>query len=107
MLAAIGIGILAKQVHVMLGVTTISGAPLDILSKVPSTIQYLIAHPTIEYILPAGLGLFSLFLLGFYSKLRSPLFQLIPAPMWVVLIAVGLTYYFELIARSPYPLQKI
>ena len=106
MLAAIGIGILAKQVHVMLGVTTVSGAPLDILSKVPNTIQYLIAHPTIEYILPAGLGLFSLFLLGFYSKLRSPLFQLIPAPMWVVLIAVGLTYYFELIARSPYPFAE-
>ena len=36
MLAAIGVGILAKQVHVMLGVTSISGAPLDILAQVPS-----------------------------------------------------------------------
>ena len=104
MLAAIGVGILAKQLHVMLGVTTVSGAPLSILSKVPQTIQYLIDHPTINILLPAGLGVFSLFILVFYSKLRSPLFQLVPAPMWVVLVAIGLTYYYEFIVQSPYPI---
>lgn len=104
MLAAIGVGILAKQVHVMLGVTSISGAPLDILAQVPKTLQYLVNNPSINILLPAALGLFSLLILVFYSKLRSPIFQLVPAPMWVVLVAISLTYYYEIIVQSPFPI---
>tara|TARA_B100001057_G_scaffold501062_1_gene620151 strand:- start:1886 stop:4120 length:2235 start_codon:yes stop_codon:yes gene_type:complete len=95
MLAAIGIGILAKQLHVMLGVTAVSGTPLVILSKVPQTLSFLISNLTLNFWIPALLGVFSLFILVFYSKLRNPIFHLIPAPMWVIMAAIGLSFYLE------------
>ena len=106
MLAAIGIGILAKQLHVMLGISSVSGTPLDLLLLVPKSIQQLYLNPSLAVLLPAGLGVFSLLILAFYSRLRNPLFHLIPAPMWVVLAAVGLTYYFDLVLRVPYPVAE-
>jgi len=106
MLAAIGIGILAKQLHVMLGITTTNGSPLEVISQVPQSILFLIDHPTINYLLPAALGVVSLLILVFYSALRNRVFQLVPAPMWVVLVAIGLTYYFELVIQVPYPIAE-
>ncbi|MGB2398425.1 MAG: SulP family inorganic anion transporter [Flavobacteriaceae bacterium] len=105
MLAAIGIGILAKQLHVMLGITAVSGAPLDLLLQVPNSLAFLYENQRLPVLLPAALGLVSLFILVYYSKLRYPVFQLIPAPMWVVVVAIGLTYYFELIVQAPYPVN--
>ena len=67
MLAAIGIGILAKQLHVMLGVTTVNGAPLNVLSKVPDTLSFLFSNLTLYFWIPVFLGLFSLLVLIFYS----------------------------------------
>ena len=97
MLAAIGVGILSKQVHVMIGVTSVSGKPLQVLSKIPESLKILFSSSSLEMILSALLGLLSLVLLVFYSKLRTPFFQLIPAPMLVVFLAVGLNYYYDLI----------
>lgn len=106
MLAAIGVGILAKQLHVMLGITSVSGTPLKLLLLVPSSIQQLYLNASLEALLPAGLGIVSLLILVFYSRLRGPLFRFVPAPMWVVLVAVGLTYYFDLVVKSPYPVAE-
>ena len=103
MLAAIGIGILSKQVHVMIGVTSVSGKPLQVLSKIPESLKVLFSSSSMEIILPALLGILSLLILVFYSKLRTPFFQLIPAPMWVVFLAVGLNYYYDLISAQEYP----
>ena len=106
MLAAIGIGILAKQIHVMLGITSISGAPLEVLSRVPQSILFLIDNPSINVLLPAGLGLVSLIILMSYSILRNRTFALVPAPMWVVIVAISLTYYFEIVLQTPYPVSE-
>lgn len=106
MLAAIGIGILAKQLHVMLGITSVSGDPLSLLIQVPSSIVQLVENPTINVILPAVIGLVSLFILVFYSRLRNPLFHLVPAPMWVVIVAICFAYYFEFFSTSPYPMAE-
>ncbi|MBN09454.1 MAG: sulfate transporter [Flavobacteriaceae bacterium] len=106
MLAAIGIGILAKQLHVMLGVSSINGSPLELLAKVPWSIKLLFSSPSFSVVLSAGLGVVSLFILIFYSRLRSPFFQFIPAPMWVVIVAIGLSYYFELFLGFTAPFEK-
>ena len=95
MLAAIGVGILSKQVHVMIGITSVSGKPLEVLSKIPESLDILFSSSSMEIILPALLGILSLFILVFYSRLRSPFFKLIPAPMWVVFLAIGLNYYYD------------
>ncbi len=105
MLAAIGVGILSKQVHVMLGITSVSGKPLEVLSKIPDSLKVLFSSSSMEIILPALLGLLSLLILVFYSKLRNPLFKLIPAPMWVVFLAIGLNYYYDLISSQEYPIS--
>ena len=72
MLAAIGVGILSKQVHVMLGITSVSGKPLEVLSKIPDSLKVLFSSSSMEIILPALLGVLSLLILVFYSKLRNP-----------------------------------
>ena len=100
MLAAIGIGILAKQLHLMLGVTSVNGTPLRVLSKIPDTLSFLFSNLTINFWIPVFLGLFSLIILVFYSKLRSPIFHMIPAPMWVIVLAIALSFYLEIFTNS-------
>ncbi|MEC9195254.1 MAG: SulP family inorganic anion transporter, partial [Bacteroidota bacterium] len=104
MLAAIGVGILSKQVHVMIGITSVSGKPLEVLSKIPESLNILFSSTSMEIILPALLGILSLLILVFYSRLRSPFFKLIPAPMWVVFLAIGLNYYYDLVSSREYPI---
>jgi MFS superfamily sulfate permease-like transporter len=106
MLAAIGVGILAKQIHVMLGVTNASGGPIELLSKVPESILYIIQNPTTGVILAASMGIVSFLILILYSKIQNPLFHLVPAPMWVVFLAISLTYYYDYIAGVTYPMDK-
>ena len=106
MLAAIGIGILAKQLHVMLGVTTVNGAPLNVLSKVPDTLSFLFSNLTLYFWIPVFLGLFSLVVLIFYSRLRSPLFRMVPAPMWVIVFAVGVSFYLEFFTDGLYNISE-
>ena len=104
MLAAIGVGILSKQVHVMIGITSVSGKPLEVLSKIPESLNILFSSTSMEIILPALLGILSLLILVFYSRLRSRFFKLIPAPMWVVFLAIGLNYYYDLVSSREYPI---
>ena len=106
MLAAIGIGILAKQLHVMLGVITVNGTPLKVLSKIPDTLSFLISNLTLYSWIPVFLGLFSLVVLIFYSKLRNPLFRIIPAPMWVIIFAVGVSFYLEVFTDGLYNISE-
>lgn len=106
MLAAIGVGILSKQVHVMLGVTAAKGSPFELLAQIPNSILYLIQNPTTEVLIAASLGIVSLLILVLYSQIQNRFFQLIPAPMWVVVLAIGLTYYYELIVVAPYPISE-
>lgn len=104
MLAAIGIGILAKQFHVMLGITSVSGSTLAQLSAFPESVQQL-STLTAEQLLAPVIGVASFVFLFLYARIRNPLFHLIPAPMWVVVATIALSYYYELILQQPQPLD--
>ena len=101
MLAAIGIGILAKQFHVMLGLTSIPGGTIEQLMRIPdSFLLFLGLHPF------AGvLGAGSLLFLFLYSRIRNPYFHLIPAPMWVVVGSIGIGYYYALVLNKEVPID--
>ena len=101
MLAAIGVGILAKQFHVMLGFTGVKGNTINQLILIPSSIINLFNSPSGEVILASSIGVLSLVFLFSYASIRNSIFQLIPAPMWVVIASIGVMYYYDLILKTP------
>lgn len=104
MLAAIGISIFAKQFHVMLSNTGIKGDTISLLSNIPESVL-LLFQPEYSAI-AAIVGIASLLIMFFYGKIRNKYFQLVPAPMWIVIIAVGLSYYYEFFSNHPYPIDQ-
>ena len=106
MLAAIGIGILSKQIHIMLGITTAAGSPISLLAQVPESVLFIIQNASLEVLVAASMGVGCLLILTLYSRIRNPVFHLVPAPMWVVFLAIGLSYYYEYIVAVPYPMGE-
>ncbi len=106
MLAAIGIGIFAKQVHVMLGNMNTKGSIIELLYLIPAnSISFLqTADKSVFY--AGSVGIISLLIMVFYSKIRNKYFQLVPAPMWIVLVSIGMYYYFDLFSIDQYPIKK-
>ncbi len=105
MLAAIGLGILSKQFHVMLGDNTINGSIASLLAKIPGGILKLFHIADSSVLMAAGIGLVSLFIMIFYYKIRNKYFQLIPAPMWIIILSVGLGYIFVGLG-IPHPMEE-
>ena len=101
MLAAIGVGILAKQFHVMLGFTDVKGNTINQLLLIPSSIKNLLNSASNELFLASAIGVLSLAFLFLYARIRNNVFHLIPAPMWVVIVSVSVMYYYELILKTP------
>ncbi|MFI3137727.1 MAG: SulP family inorganic anion transporter [Methylococcaceae bacterium] len=90
MLAAIGIIIMAKQIHVVLGTTPEKGSSLfSTIAQIPHSIMNL--NPEIAII-----GLSGLVILIIWSLLKNPTLKMIPAPLIVVLVGIGLAKYFDL-----------
>ena len=87
-LAAIGVIIFAKQAHYALGTTssadTIIGTLLDIFYKLPE------ANPFVLLI-----SLISILFLVFYKKIKFKFIRIIPAPMWVLLLALPIVFGFD------------
>ncbi len=106
MLAAIGLGILAKQFHVMLGLTNISGDTINQLLQIPTSIGFLIQNFSFENTFAASIGVGSLLFLFLYSRIRDAIFHMIPAPMWVVVLSIGIGYYYLLILNKPAPIAS-
>lgn len=93
MLAAIGLLIMAKQLHIMIGIVPPKGlSAIQLYAMIPDSIYTVFISN--EYTVTA-LGLASLLIMVFYSKIRNRAFHVIPAPMWVVIISVGLSYFLE------------
>ncbi len=105
MLAAIGISIFAKQFHVMLANTSIKGDTLSLLADIPSSISSLFTSGQNPIVIAAIVGVLSLFIMVFYGKIRNKYFQLVPAPMWIVLLVIGLSYYYEFFSNDQYPIS--
>lgn len=103
MLAAIGIIILSKQFHVMLGNLDAQGSTIDLLIGIPNAIIGAFRNP--DYHAPAIAGALSLIIMAYYAKIRNKYVQLLPAPMWIVVFSVGLAYYYEKVAGVPHPIS--
>ena len=96
MLAAIGIIIMAKQVHTMLGQAPTKGSSLlSTIAQVPHSIL----NPNFEI---AIIGLTGLAILIAWTFIKNPTLKMIPAPLIVVLVGIGLAKYFGLDQEHTY-----
>ncbi len=87
-LAAIGIIIFVKQIHVALG--THSDSPSIIQNLVDAFAFLPQANPFVVIIALAGL-----LLLLFYSKINNKFFRILPAPIWVIGLSIPFVYAFN------------
>ena len=87
-LAAIGVIIIAKQAPYALGTTsnadTVIGNLLDIFYKLPE------ANPFVFIVAMVGI-----LILVFYKKINNKFIRAIPAPMWVLLLALPMVFGFD------------
>lgn len=87
-LAAIGIIIFAKQIHVAMG--THSDSPSIIQNLIDAVVYFPQANPFVLIISLTGL-----LLLLFHSKISYRFFHLLPAPMWVIALSIPFVYAFN------------
>ncbi|MBL6655858.1 MAG: SulP family inorganic anion transporter [Flavobacteriaceae bacterium] len=108
MLAAIGLGILAKQFHVMLGLERGKASIAELLLSIPEMI-YEFGTKLFSMGFSASfagiIGVISFCIMLFYPKIRNRYVQLIPAPMWILLISIGSTYYYQFTGED-YPIKE-
>ncbi len=87
-LAAIGVIIFAKQIHYALGTTsnadTTIGTLIDVFYKLPEI------NPFVFLI-----SLVGILVLVFYKKINTKFIRIIPAPMWVLLLALPIVFGFD------------
>ena len=105
MLAAIGLIILGKQFHIMLGNKIVRESGIDYLLEIPNTLIAVFNYQDKGLIYAAVAGILSLAIMVFYSKIRNKYLQLIPAPMWIVIVSVGFSYYYEFILKTTNPIS--
>ena len=87
-LAAIGIIIFAKQIHVAMG--THSESSNIIQNLVDALVLFPKANPFVLVISLSGL-----FLLLLHSKTSNKVFNLLPGPIWVVALSIPFVYLFD------------
>ena len=87
-LAAIGIIIFAKQIHVAIG--THSDSPNIVQNLIDAVMYFPEANPFVLVIAVAGLCL-----LLFHSKTSSRFFHILPGPMWVIGLSIPFVYVFN------------
>jgi MFS superfamily sulfate permease-like transporter len=88
MLAAIGIIIISKQIHLLMGIdpATLNGKePLELLSMIPASITHENAHLT-------EIGIACLAILTGFSFVKNKKIKKIPAPLIVLIVAIPLGY---------------
>ncbi|MDT4331001.1 SulP family inorganic anion transporter [Methylomonas sp. MED-D] len=89
MLAAIGIIIMAKQIHTLLGVKPEAKTLLGTIAEIPHSIVEM--NPEVSLI-----GLCGLALLILWSVIKQPTLKMIPAPLLVVMLGLALGQFFDL-----------
>jgi MFS superfamily sulfate permease-like transporter len=107
MLAAIGLIILGKQFHIMLAHKIKREDTIDYLIEIPYTINDAIHYDKTGLIYAAIAGVLSLIIMVLYPRIRNKYLQLIPAPMWIVILSIGFSYYFELVAHETNPISSL
>ena len=104
MLSAIGVTLLTKQLYVMFGDMKTKGSVLELLAGIPNLILSL-ENAQNSQLFAVGVGVISLLIMLFYSNITNRFFRLIPAPMWVVLLALGFDSYFA-VGGGENPIDK-
>lgn len=110
MLAAIGIIIMSKQLHVLMGVNPVFPegtmhhgldvsnkpmvAPLDLFGALGSTFSKLMSNPVSQH--SFIIGVICLIIVFGWPMLKSAALKKIPAPMIVLLVSIPLAHYFGL-----------
>ncbi len=89
MLAAIGVIIIGKQTHTLLGVTPKSHEPIGLIAENPHSLWHM--NPFVAFI-----GFLSLLLLFGMTLVKNKTVRKIPVQMLVMVIAIPLGMYFEL-----------
>lgn len=106
MLAAIGVIILSKQIHLLLGIdpALLKGKePLELLAMIPQSILHENAHLT-------EIGIACLFILIAMSFVKNKKIKAIPAPLIVLIVAIPLGFALKINSDpsiSNYALVKI
>jgi MFS superfamily sulfate permease-like transporter len=98
MLAAIGVIIVSKQAHTMLGVSPQGKGPLELLAEIPHSLAT--SNPEIALI-----GIFSLAILFLWPLIKKPWAKRVPAPILVLLTAIPLGMLFNLDQSHTYSLS--
>ncbi|MES2504439.1 MAG: SulP family inorganic anion transporter [Myxococcota bacterium] len=89
MLAAIGVIIIAKQIHVLLGVLPSSKKPLQLIAEIPHSIMN--ANPEI-----LALGLLTLAIVIAYPLLPKKMTEKVPASLMSLVFVLPLAIYWHL-----------
>ncbi|MCB9046561.1 MAG: SulP family inorganic anion transporter [Chitinophagales bacterium] len=87
-LAAIGVIIVAKQLHVALGTTSDAKNMVGVLLDVFRNIKQV--NPFV-----AVISLLGMLLLIFHARISYKFFHFLPAPMWVLILAVPFVFAFN------------
>jgi MFS superfamily sulfate permease-like transporter len=104
LLASIGIIIISKSIHIMLGVLHPEAhSTLGLLAGIPDTIGMAWNGETSIY--AVGVGLISLLIMILYNRIRIEAFHYFPAQLWVVILAVIFAYYYKW-TGAEYPMDK-
>ena len=97
MLAAIGIIIISKQVHVLLGFNPITAEgkpmvePLELILEFKNTLMHIFAHKEVDIV-----GFTSLMIVFGWPLIPVPALKKIPSAVIVLLVAIPLGMYLEL-----------
>ena len=97
MLAAIGLIIFSKQIHVLLGIdpATLKGLePLELYARIPESLRH--ADPRVTI-----LGVLSLVIIFGLPLVKFQLLKKVPAPMWVLLITIPLAWLMDFKHTEP------
>lgn len=105
MLAAIGLIILGKQFHIMMGNQIKLEGSIDYLLAIPSTVIGVFSYENSGFTYAALSGIIALAIMVLYPKIRNKYFHLMPAPMWIVLLSIGFSYFYELVLQQPNPID--
>ena len=89
MMAAIGIIIIAKQLHTLLGVKPEGKETLELIAEIPHSITNM--NPEIAII-----GIVSLLVLFILPLFKNKYIKMVPAPLLVILLAIPIGRYFDL-----------
>ena len=91
MLAAIGIIIFSKQIHILVGVNPMTPEgksmvePLELLELIPNTLAHFFAHKEVAFV-----GLISLVIVFGWPLLKIGFLKKIPAPLVVLIVSIPL-----------------